>query len=94
MEEVAAVARARGVRLAPEAVARALELVDKVAPGSTASMQRDIQAGRPSELFDQTGAVVRLAAEATVAAPVNGFLYAVLLPQEMAARAGAGSPAA
>jgi 2-dehydropantoate 2-reductase len=49
-------------------------------------MQRDIQAGRPSELFDQTGAVVRLAAEARVDAPVHRFLYAALLPQETAAR--------
>jgi 2-dehydropantoate 2-reductase len=89
MEEVAALARARGVRLRAEAVARALELIDGVAAGATASMQRDLQAGRPSELFDQTGAVVRLAGEAGVPAPVNGFLYAALLPQENAAREAA-----
>jgi 2-dehydropantoate 2-reductase len=92
MEEVAALARARGVRLAPDAVARSLALVDGLAPGATASMQRDVQAGRPSELLDQTGAIVRLAQAAGVPAPVNGFLFTVLLPQEVAARAGAGLP--
>ncbi|HET9599486.1 MAG TPA: 2-dehydropantoate 2-reductase [Anaeromyxobacteraceae bacterium] len=92
MEEVAALARARGVRLASGAVARALAIVDGLAPGATASMQRDVQAGRPSELVDQTGAIVRLAREAGVPAPVNGFLLAALLPQEVAARTAAGLP--
>jgi len=86
MEETAAVGRARGVRLPADAVDKALALIAGIQPESTASMQRDIQAGRPSELFDQTGAVVRLAAEAGVDAPVHRFLFAALLPQETAAR--------
>jgi 2-dehydropantoate 2-reductase len=49
-------------------------------------MQRDVGAGRPSELDDQTGAVVRLAREAGVPVPVHETLHAALLPQERAAR--------
>jgi 2-dehydropantoate 2-reductase len=49
-------------------------------------MQRDIGAGRPSELGEQTGAVVRLARAAGVPAPVHDALMALLLPQERAAR--------
>jgi 2-dehydropantoate 2-reductase len=49
-------------------------------------MQRDIGAGRPSELEDQTGAVVRLARAAGVPVPIHEALLAVLLPQERAAR--------
>jgi 2-dehydropantoate 2-reductase len=49
-------------------------------------MQRDIQAGRRSELQGQTGAVVRLAAECGLAVPVHQCLWATLLPQELAAR--------
>jgi 2-dehydropantoate 2-reductase len=90
MEEIAKVARARGVKLAPDAVARALELVDRMPAEATASMQRDVQAGRPSELEDQTGAVVRLGREASTPVPVHALLYAVLLPQEAAARRAAG----
>ncbi|MBI5069145.1 MAG: 2-dehydropantoate 2-reductase [Deltaproteobacteria bacterium] len=86
MEEVAALARARGVRLPDGAVARAVEVVDRLPPDATASMQRDIVAGRPSELREQTGAVVRLARQASLPAPVHAFLWAALLPQEEAVR--------
>jgi 2-dehydropantoate 2-reductase len=86
MEELAALARARGVALAPDAVPRTLAFLDGVTPEATASMQRDLGAGRPSELDDQTGAVIRLAREAGVAVPVHDALYAALLPQESAAR--------
>ncbi len=86
MEEVAGLARARGVRLAPEAVTRALAVVDGMPEAAMASMQRDLEAGRPSELFDQTGAVVRLAREANHPAPLHAFLWAALLPREQAAR--------
>jgi 2-dehydropantoate 2-reductase len=86
LEELAAVARARGVALAPDAVARTLALLDGVPPEGTASMQRDLGAGRPSELEDQVGAVVRLAREAGTGVPVHEVILAALLPQERAAR--------
>ena len=50
-------------------------------------MQRDILAGRPSELEGQNGAVVRLGRAVDVATPLHSFLYAGLLPQELRARA-------
>ena len=53
---------------------------------ATASMQRDIMAGRPSELHEQTGAVVRFGEAAGVATPVNRFIYHSLLPLEQKAR--------
>ena len=85
-EEVAAVARARGVRIAPDAVARTVARYDELPPTITASMQRDVEAGRPSELHEQTGTVVRLGEQAGVPVPVHRFLLAVLTPQELAAR--------
>jgi len=51
-----------------------------------ASMQRDILAGRPSELEAQNGAVVRLGAAARASTPTHAFIYHCLLPQETAAR--------
>ena len=56
---------------------------------ATASMQRDIMAGRPSELESQLGVVVRLADRAGVEVPLHTFLYACLLPQERKARGDA-----
>jgi 2-dehydropantoate 2-reductase len=86
MDEVATLARGLGVRLPADAVARALQAVDRMPAEATASMQRDIMAGRPSELGDQTGAVIRLSRAAGLALPVHAFLWAALLPQEDAAR--------
>ncbi len=86
MREIFALARARGVALRDDAVARTLAIVDGLPPASTASMQRDVLDGRPSELEDQNGAVVRLATAAGVPVPVNTFLYHALLPGERKAR--------
>ncbi len=86
MREVEAVAKARGVALPADAVDRSLARIDSLPPDGTASMHRDIVAGKPSELFEQTGAVVRLGAKARVPTPVHEVLFASLLPQETQAR--------
>jgi 2-dehydropantoate 2-reductase len=87
LEEIERLARARGIGLAPDALATILAIIDSVVPADgTASLQRDIAAGRPSELDNLTGAVVRLGAELGVATPVNSFLYAALVPLERRAR--------
>jgi 2-dehydropantoate 2-reductase len=86
IREVVMVARARKVRLTDEVVARTLAAVDALPEGGTASMQRDIMAGRPSELESQTGSLVRLGREAGVNTPTHDFIYASLLPQETLAR--------
>lgn len=91
MEELAAVGRARGAALPPDAAVRTLELLGTFPAEGTASMQRDLGAGRPSELDDQVGAVVRLARAAGVAVPVHEVLLAALRPQEAAARGAIGS---
>lgn len=93
MDEIRKLALARGVRLADDVVARSMAAIDALPPEGTASMQRDIMAGRPSELSAQNGAVVRLAAAAGIAVPVNDFLYRALVAQEKVAR-GEIDPAA
>jgi 2-dehydropantoate 2-reductase len=85
-EEVHAVALARGVALRPDTVAKALALVDMVPADAIASLQRDIVAGRPSELASLTGAVVRIGREVGVPVPIHATIHAALLPQETAAR--------
>ncbi len=86
MREIVAVAQARGVALGEEAVTAALAQLDALPYETTASMQRDIMAGRPSELEAQNGAVARLGAAAGVPTPLHTFIYATLLPQEQMAR--------
>lgn len=86
LDEIAQVGHARGVALPDNAVQRALKYIDALPASGTASMQRDIMRGHPSELESQNGAVVRLGEACGVATPVNALIYAALLPQERAAR--------
>lgn len=86
VEETIAVGQAHGVALQDTDIEKTLELLDKSPADGTTSMQRDIAAGRPSELEFQTGAVVRLGREVGVSTPVNEFLYHCLGPQEKLAR--------
>lgn len=84
--EMIAVARARGADPGADALQRTMERYDAMAPESTSSLQRDVMDGKPSEIEAQIGAVVRLAAESNVPAPVSSFLYHCLIPQERKAR--------
>jgi 2-dehydropantoate 2-reductase len=86
MEEVAAVAAKRGVHVAPDIVARTMTFIDNMPGEGTASMQRDVAAGRPSELEAIVGSVNRLGSAAGVPTPATQFIYASLLPQEARAR--------
>ncbi len=75
MAEIAAVGRARGVHLPDDAVERTLALADRAASESTASMQRDLLAGRPSELDAQVGGICRVGDELGVPTPILDLLY-------------------
>ncbi len=86
MEEIYLLAQARKIAMGRESIRQAMAFLDNMPYEGTASMQRDIMAGRPSELDAQNGAVVRLGKEAGAATPVNGMIYASLLPLEMRAR--------
>ena len=86
IQEVYAVGKAHGVNLPENGVARTIEFIDNVPAAGTASMQRDVIGGRPSELHEQCGAVVRFGEEKGVPTPVNRFIYHSLLPLEHKAR--------
>ena len=49
-------------------------------------MQRDVMAGRPSELEAQNGSVVRLGRAVGVETPLHAYIYYSLLPLELRAR--------
>ncbi|MGH9499082.1 MAG: 2-dehydropantoate 2-reductase [Terriglobales bacterium] len=93
MVEVAAVARGRGIHLAEDTVQRTMAFVDASPADGTASMQRDMAAGRPSELEAIIGAVVRFGDQAGIPTPAMDYVYASLLPQENRARGRGPAPA-
>lgn len=86
MGEVARLAAAAGIPLAADLVERTMGFVDSLPADATASMQRDIAAGRPSELEEINGAVVRLGHELGVPTPVHRVIHAALTPAEATAR--------
>jgi 2-dehydropantoate 2-reductase len=84
--EVLAVAHGYHIALTEEVVAQTIGYVDELPPQATASMQRDILEGRPSELESQNGAVVRLGQAVGIETPTHAFIYQALLPLELKAR--------
>ncbi|MEE8504063.1 MAG: 2-dehydropantoate 2-reductase [candidate division NC10 bacterium] len=86
LDEIVQVGAARQIALSEESMRKAMAFIDSLQPDSTASMQRDIMEGRPSELEFQNGTVVRLGREVGVPTPVHTFLYHSLLPSELRAR--------
>jgi 2-dehydropantoate 2-reductase len=84
--EIITVAAAHDISLPKNALEMTMAVYDNLAPQSTASLQRDVMQGRPSELEAQIGAVVRFGQKAGVATPLNIFIYNSLLPMELRAR--------
>jgi 2-dehydropantoate 2-reductase len=78
MREVEAVARAREVALPATVVDDVLGFVDRQPADGTTSLQRDLLAGRPSELDAWTGGVVRAGEQAGVPVPLHRLLLEVL----------------
>jgi 2-dehydropantoate 2-reductase len=78
MREVVAVGRAHGVDLAPDYAERRLELIDRIDPGMTSSMHRDLESGNRLELRWLSGGVVTLGRAAGVATPLNRAIADIL----------------
>lgn len=78
--EIAAVAAAEGVKLAPDAPAAALAILKGFPPDLVASMRQDLDAGRRLELEAIGGTIVRLGRKHGLATPVHDVAYACLKP--------------
>jgi 2-dehydropantoate 2-reductase len=71
VEEIVAVARARGIDLPDNEVARVMGVIDGLPPGMKPSFLVDLEAGGPTELEILSGAVSRFAEQAAIATPVH-----------------------
>jgi 2-dehydropantoate 2-reductase len=78
--EVAAVGRAKGIKLPPDAVERTIGFNGNAPPTMMASMAHDLIRGNRIELPWLSGKVVALGREFGVPTPVHEILYAVLKP--------------
>lgn len=89
MNEVKNVAQAQGVALDEDVVQKSLEFMDDSAPHIKASMQRDVEAGRRSELESMVGVIGHKGRESGVPTPVADCVYAALLPIDLKAQKNA-----
>lgn len=71
MHEVARIAAAHGVELPRDCVGQKLDFIRRFPPDVTSSLQRDLEAGRPSEFAQLTGAITRFALQAGLPSPAS-----------------------
>jgi 2-dehydropantoate 2-reductase len=81
MRETVAVARARGIRLAPDYADDRLAFADGLPPDMTSSMHHDLERGNRLEVGWLSGAVARFGREHAIPTPVNHTVYAALKPR-------------
>lgn len=85
LEEVVAVAGAKGVSLEQDIIEKTMQFIDAATYDMKPSMQRDIEAGRTSELESMVGIVVQLGEKLGVPTPVMRIAYAALKPGQVRA---------
>lgn len=85
-EEVVAVANAKGIPLKKQDIEFSMQSFINSVPNTTASMQRDMMEGKPSELENFNGYIVNQGKLLGIETPTNAFIYYCLLPQEKIAR--------
>lgn len=91
MHEIIALARSNGLKYEDEWLEDRVALLQK-SKGATTSCSRDIWAGRPSELDDLLGSVVRMGKAKGIPTPVIGSLLTTLLTRERLARQESALP--
>lgn len=85
-EEIITVAQAKNIDIRPSDIEKVFDTVSQLDGQSTASTQRDLMAGKPSELETFNGFIVKQAKKYGISVPVNEMLYECLLPMEERAR--------
>jgi len=84
--EIYTIGKAKGVQLPDDAAEKCMHFISKQPYNATASTQRDIMAGRPSELENFNGYLVAQGERLGIPTPAHHFVYTSLIPQEMKAR--------
>ena len=80
MEEIVAVGKARGIEFPPDVVDERFEAAAEEADEFKSSLQADMQAGKPLEVDELLGAVVRMGREMGIPVPASSALVMALEP--------------
>ncbi|WP_298246728.1 2-dehydropantoate 2-reductase [uncultured Christiangramia sp.] len=84
--EIRSVANAKDIPLNNEHIEKAFQIIENQPEGTTASTQRDIMEGKPSEIENFNGYIVREGERLGIKTPVNKMIYECLKPMEEQAR--------
>jgi len=84
--EIRSVANAKGIPLNDEHIEKAFQIIENQPQGTTASTQRDIMEGKPSEIENFNGYIVTAGERLEIKTPVNKMIYECLKPMEEQAR--------
>ena len=84
--EITFIGQRQGIDLNENDIVRTFELIDKLDFDTTMSLQRDMMEGKPSELENFNGYIVKQADLLGIETPVNDFIYYCLKPMEENAR--------
>lgn len=86
-QEILSVAQAKNINIYQDDIENVFRVIAKQDPATTASTQRDIMDGKPSELEDFNGYIVKEGKKLGIPTPVNQMIYECLLPMEALVRA-------
>lgn len=86
MQEIYQLGVAQGISLTDDCIQKTIAVLESLPDSSTTSMQQDLAKGKPSELDEQSGAIVRLGKALDIETPVNRFILDSLRPQELRSR--------
>ncbi|TQI69606.1 ketopantoate reductase [Gramella sp. Hel_I_59] len=84
--EIRSVANAKNIPMNDEHIEKAFQIIENQPQGTTASTQRDIMEGKPSEIENFNGFIVREGERLGIETPVNKMIYECLKPMEEQAR--------
>lgn len=81
-QEIVLVGQALKVAINIDDIESCFKVIDKIDYDTTMSLQRDIMEGKPSELENFNGFIVKKGDELNIDTPVNDFIYYSLRPME------------
>ena len=80
--EIVSVGSSLGIDIHEKDIESCFEIIDRIDYDTTMSLQRDMMEGKPSELDNFNGYIVRQGDRLGIETPVNDFIYYSLRPME------------
>jgi len=81
-QEIKQIANLKNIAISQDDINKTLHILENMPYETTASMQRDFMEGKPSELDNFNGYIVKEGQRLGLKTPVNDFIYYTLLPSE------------